>query len=180
MFGARPNSQFDAFTQFHVPLAAFDQVFVVNTAWAIGLKVIPNRMAISVARNLDVMGDGFPDACVFMPRDRLGRTGCRKRDATPSASPCAIDQSGARMSSKYWLLRQYPLLCEVPPCVRPGIHRGAKPAPHDTSYTGRITVFLTATGSGGYAVRAARAGRCSCSTAAWRKRASLSPECLAR
>jgi len=28
--------------------------------------------------------------------------------------------------------------------------------------------------------RAARAGRCSCSTAAWRKRASLSPECLAR
>ena len=103
MFGARPNSQFDAFTQFHVPEAAFDQLFVVNAARAIGTNPIPNRMAMSVARNLDFMGGGFPDACVFMPRDRLGRTGCRKLDATPSASPCAIDQSGARISSKYWL-----------------------------------------------------------------------------
>jgi hypothetical protein len=56
MFGARPNSQFDAFTQFHVPEAAFDQLFVVNAAWAIGTNAIPNRMAMSVTRNLDFMG----------------------------------------------------------------------------------------------------------------------------
>src|ERR1017187_7168292 len=58
MFGARPNSQFDAFTQFHVPEAAFDQLFVVNAARAIGTNPIPNRMAMSVERNLDFMGMG--------------------------------------------------------------------------------------------------------------------------
>src|ERR1017187_9885007 len=60
MFGARPNSQFDAFTQFHVPEAAFDQLFVVNAAWAIGPKAIPNSRTISVAENLDFMGVILP------------------------------------------------------------------------------------------------------------------------
>ena len=157
MFGARPNCQFEAVAQFHVPLAAFDQVFVVNAARATGPEAIPDRMAMSVAKNLNFMGVGslmLVLSCLATASD-----GCRKRDATPSASPRAIDQSGARMSSKYWPLGQYPVVRKFPrvPDLGP-----------------------TAAGSGGYALRAARAGRCSCSTAAWRKRASLSPECLAR
>src|ERR1017187_3697916 len=60
MFGARPNSQFDAFTQFHVPEAAFDQLFVVNAARAVGLKAIAERMPMSMVRNLDFMGVILP------------------------------------------------------------------------------------------------------------------------
>ena len=70
MFGARPNSQFDAFTQFHVPLAEFDQVLV--SARAIGPKAIMDGMAMSVARNLDFMGVDSRMLAFFMLRDHFG------------------------------------------------------------------------------------------------------------